>query len=137
MVEMPLVTKYEVFLAGGLLVLAIAALRQVRQRSRGWRYPSTKTRGEPLRPSAVVLQAVFLLTIAVMAYGLAVFLHAPISQVGGASVDKWGRPHTADDYRWFQRWEWTAQVTGAACGLSALYGVLDARRKRQERRDAG
>jgi hypothetical protein len=73
------------------------------------------------RPASLVCLVFFLFTGAVMAFGLAVFPLAPLRQVGDTFVDKLGRPHTAEDFRLFQRWEATLMVTSMCSALTALY----------------
>jgi hypothetical protein len=57
--------------------------------------------------------------------GVAFFPDAPIRQVGKTYVGKGDHPHTAEDYRWFQRWAAVSFVTGTVAFLSSCYAAWE------------
>ena len=79
--------------------------------------------GALVRPGAMVCVPLFLAFLACLVVGIVLFPDAPIRQVGETYVGKGDHPHTAEDYRWFRRWESVYLVTGIVAVLSSLYAA--------------
>ena len=81
--------------------------------------------GTLVRPGAMVCVPLFLAFLACLVVGIVLFPDAPIRQVGETYVGKGDHPHTAEDYRWFRRWESVYLVTGIVAVLSSLYAAAE------------
>ena len=81
--------------------------------------------GTLVRPGAMVCLPTVLAFLTCFVVGVAFFPDAPIRQVGKTYVGKGDHPHTAEDYRWFQRWAAVSFVTGTVAFLSSCYAAWE------------
>jgi hypothetical protein len=81
--------------------------------------------GALVRPGGKVSTVLCLAFITWLAVGVVLFPHAPIRQVGETYVGKGNHPYTAEDYRWFRRWEPVLGVIFISGFLSTLYANVE------------